>query len=228
MLEPNQSNGRLYNEFNISQVGVFSGMSRQKIIDMVITSLACFFTLIGLISKAYAFMDGQWINAGGAVIFYLLQFSLFVFRHPSRDVANQPSHFFFALSGTCLPLLMDLNPNTPELLMWAAFPLQIAGMILSIIAMGTLGRGFGIFAANRQVKTYGLYRHIRHPLYTGEAIWFLSMVLQNFTLFNMALYAVQTACQIKRMRDEEALLLADPVYATYYDQVRFRMVPGIF
>lgn len=203
-------------------------MSQQKIIDMVVTSLACFLTLIGLISKVYAFMDGQWLNAGGAIIFYVLQFSLFVFRHPSRDVANQPSHFFFAISGTCLPLLMDLNPLAPEWLMWAAFPLQIAGMILSIIAMATLGRGFGIFAANRQVKTYGLYRYIRHPLYTGEAVWFLSMVLQNFTPFNLALFTVQTACQIKRMRDEEGLLLGDPVYAAYYDQVRYRMVPGLF
>lgn len=203
-------------------------VSRKKLIDLVVTSLACCLVLVGLLSKIPAFRAGQWLNASGTMIFYLLQFVLFVFRRSSREELSRPTHYLFAFCGTCLPFLLMMNVNTPQPLVWVAIPLQVAGMIFTIIALATLGRGFGVFAANRIVKTQGLYRFIRHPLYTGEAIWFFALVLYNVSLFNLLLFTVQIACQIKRMQDEEALLQNDPVYAAYCEQVRYRMLPGIF
>jgi protein-S-isoprenylcysteine O-methyltransferase Ste14 len=203
-------------------------MSRKKWMDLVITSLACCLVLVGLVTKIPAFLAGQWMNAGGAIVFYLLQFILFVFRRSSQEELTRPTQYVFALCGTCLPFLMMVNPHVPPILTWVAIPLQGIGIVLTILALATLGRGFGIFAANRLVKTRGLYRFIRHPLYTGEAVWFFSMVLYNFSLFNGLLFAVQIACQIKRMQDEEGLLVNDPAYAAYREQVRYRMLPGIF
>jgi protein-S-isoprenylcysteine O-methyltransferase Ste14 len=203
-------------------------VSKKKLIDLLITSLACFLIMVGMLSKIPAFLAGQWLNTGGALVFYLLQFVLFIFRRSSQEELTQSIHYVFALCGTLLPFLLQLNVSTPQLLVWLAIPLQVVGMIWTIIALATLGRGFGVFAANRVVKTHGLYQFIRHPLYTGEAIWFFALVLQNVSLFNLLLFVVQTICQVKRMQDEEALLQNDPIYAAYCKQVRYRMLPGIF
>jgi protein-S-isoprenylcysteine O-methyltransferase Ste14 len=207
---------------------VWFAVSKKKLLDLVITSLACCLVLFGMVTKIPPFLAGQWFNAGGAIVFYLLQFILFVFRRSSQEELTRPLHYGFALCGTCLPFLMAIHSHAPKMLTWLAIPLQGVGILFTILALATLGRGFGIFAANRMVKTHGLYQFIRHPLYTGEAIWFFSLVLYNFSLFNMLLFAVQIACQIKRMQDEEDLLTHDPAYAAYREQVRYRMIPGIF
>jgi protein-S-isoprenylcysteine O-methyltransferase Ste14 len=200
----------------------------RKLLDSVLTSLACVLVLIGIAAKVMAFLQGQWLNAGAVLIFYLMLFFLLIFRHSSQDVIKQPIHYVFALAGTFLPFCMQLNPDAPPQLLWLALPLELVGMVISIIALASLGRGFGIFAANRKIKTKGLYQYIRHPLYAGEGIWFLALVLHNFSVLNLVLFLVQTACQIKRIRDEEQLLINDPVYATYVSEVRYRLIPGVF
>jgi protein-S-isoprenylcysteine O-methyltransferase Ste14 len=203
-------------------------MTRRKIINLMVTSLAVFGTLTGLIIKIIAFTQGQWMNAGGAALFYLLMFTLFIFRRSSHESLEHPLHLGFALAGTLLPLALQINPHAPPLAQQIALPVEALGILISILSLATLGRGFGIIAANREIKTHGLYTFVRHPLYTGEALWFGALVLQNLSALNFLLFALQIACQIKRMRDEEALLLQDPIYAAYYAQVRYRMCPGLF
>lgn len=203
-------------------------LSRRKLIDTAITSLAAFLVLLGMAAKLTVALQGQWINAGGAVLFYLLMFTLFVFRRASHESLDKPRHYCFALLGTLLPLGLQLTPTHIPWLHYGALVLEVSGILLSLIALAALGRGFGIIAANRQIKTHGLYRFIRHPLYTGEALWIGAIVLQNLSLFNVLLFSIQLGCQIRRILDEESLLSHDPVYATYTQHVQYRMIPGVF
>jgi protein-S-isoprenylcysteine O-methyltransferase Ste14 len=203
-------------------------LDRKKLLDLLVSGLAACLVLFGLGLKVIAFSKGQWINAGGAILFYVLMFSLFVFRRNSQESLAHPVHFLFAMGGTLLPLALQIQPTTIPVMKWIALPLELAGILISIVALAALGRGFGVIAANRQVKTHGLYRFIRHPLYTGEALWFFALVLLNLSVANGLLFMAQTACQIKRIQDEEGLLSHDPAYAAYLAQVCYRMIPGIF
>jgi protein-S-isoprenylcysteine O-methyltransferase Ste14 len=203
-------------------------MTLQSVMNALITSLACVLVLVALIPRVWALTHGQWVTASGPILFYTLMFLLFVFRHASKTSLTSLKHYFFALAGTFLPLLMEPGSSPQQLLVILGWGFQIIGMVVTNIALGSLGRGFGIFAANRQIKTSGLYQFIRHPLYAGEALWFFALVLMNWSPFNALLYCVQSACQLKRIKDEEQFLLQDLAYQTYYSQVRYRLLPKIY
>jgi protein-S-isoprenylcysteine O-methyltransferase Ste14 len=195
----------------------------------VVTALAASCILFLLVLKMVAFQKGQWFHAAGAIIFYVLMFFSFIFRYGNTESsAQKPKHWLFAISGTLLPLALTLHaPGLPWLL-WLSLPLELLGMGLAIISLYTLGRSFGVIAANRAIKTHGVYRVIRHPLYTGEALWLFALVLQNLSWFNLAMLVVQLACQCVRLLEEEDLLKNDPTYARYMDEVSWRVIPGVF
>src|SRR5436189_275660 len=48
--------------------------------------------------------------------------------------------------------------------LWAA--LQLLGWGLAVVCISTLGRSFGLVAANRGIVTTGPYRLVRHPVYS--------------------------------------------------------------
>ena len=45
--------------------------------------------------------------------------------------------------------------------------IQLVGLVMATVAMGSLRRSFGLAPANRGVKTSGMYRYVRHPLYAA-------------------------------------------------------------
>ena len=106
--------------------------------------------------------------------------------------------------------------------------LQIAGTLLSIAAVISLGRSFGVVAANRGVRTTGFYRFVRHPLYASYMVSFLGFVLGNLSVRNIVLIVVAFICQYLRAVAEERILGLDPEYQAYMAQVRYRFIPYIF
>ena len=56
---------------------------------------------------------------------------------------------------------------------------QLSGLLVAFLSLATLGRSFGIVAANRGVKTRGPYRFVRHPTYMGYLICYLGYVAEN-------------------------------------------------
>ncbi|OLD99071.1 MAG: hypothetical protein AUG91_07570 [Actinobacteria bacterium 13_1_20CM_4_69_9] len=99
---------------------------------------------------------------------------------------------------------------------------------MALLGLGTLGRSFGLVAANRGVKTDGIYGLIRHPAYTGYLIAYLGYVAENPSLPNITLLAVSTAFQLVRIGEEERVLRGDERYRAYARRVRFRLVPYVY
>lgn len=195
----------------------------------LVTAVAASLVLLAIIIKVATFQRQPWLFAAGGIVFYILLFLSFIFRYAcTESVEQKPKHWFFALSGTLLPFLMSLTPYKITWLIWLSVPLELLGILLAIVALFTLGRSFGIIAAKREIKTHGVYQVIRHPLYAGEALWFLALVLQNPSRMNIALFIVQSACQCSRILEEERLLGKDLVYARYIREVRWRIIPGVF
>ena len=100
--------------------------------------------------------------------------------------------------------------------------------VIAVSAQLSLSRSFGVVAANRGVRTGGVYGLVRHPMYLGYFLTHLGFLLTNPALWNVAVYAVWTACQLYRVRAEERVLSGDTAYVAFTRRVRYRLVPFVY
>lgn len=106
--------------------------------------------------------------------------------------------------------------------------LQVVGAVFASIALLSLGRSFGLVAANRGIRTSGAYRYVRHPVYSGYILVDIGYLLENPSLRNACLFVVVVVFQVVRMVEEERTLAKDPAYQAYCRRVRNRVVPYLF
>ena len=188
--------------------------------------LAFFYALFAAAHWDLLRTTGEW----GTVLPNLLQETLlvvlFLARRPSRATSSRPADWLLGVAGTFLPLLMRAREPLGALA-WLGRPLQIAGLVLALVAVGGLGRSFGIVAAHRGLRTSGPYRLVRHPLYTAYALTYLGYLLSYPRVVNVVLVAVTIAVMVARAVAEERLLADDPDYRAYRERTRWRFVPGI-
>eukprot|EP01034_Spumella_vulgaris_P046509 gene46509-57994_t len=103
-----------------------------------------------------------------------------------------------------------------------------AGVLLQIGGLLSLNRSFGLVAARRTVKTGGLYRLVRHPLYASYLLVYLGYVLVNTSVANVLLALLGAALLMARIVREERFLARDVHYLAYMDQVKYRLIPLMF
>jgi protein-S-isoprenylcysteine O-methyltransferase Ste14 len=151
---------------------------------------------------------------------------LFLVRRPTRDVSSRRLAWVAAPIGSFAMLLA--RPASGGLPQVPCEMVQLLGVAVALLSLGTLGRSFGIVAANRGVKTGGPYGLVRHPAYTGYLIAYLGYTAENPSLRNIALLAVSTAFQLVRISEEERVLGGDERYRAYTRDVRFRLVPYVY
>jgi protein-S-isoprenylcysteine O-methyltransferase Ste14 len=151
---------------------------------------------------------------------------LFLVRRPTNQVSTRGLAWVAAPIGSFAMLLArPASGGLPQLPCEAA---QLVGVAIALLSLGTLGRSFGLVAANRGVKTRGPYGFVRHPAYTGYLIAYLAYTVENPSLRNVVLFATSTAFQLVRIREEERVLAADEGYRVYTSRVRFRLVPYVY
>ena len=99
---------------------------------------------------------------------------------------------------------------------------------MAAIVLIQLRGSFSIMAEARQLATSGAYRFVRHPLYLAEEIATIGGVIQFFSIWTALLLVVQIACQIRRMRNEEIVLMeVFPEYSNYKRKTP-RIIPGVY
>ncbi len=106
--------------------------------------------------------------------------------------------------------------------------MQAFGALVAGAAILSLGRSFGIVAANRGIRTRGAYRFVRHPLYSAYILTETGYLLENPSLRNWCLFGIVMAFQAVRIVEEERTLAGDPAYRDYCLRVRSRVVPYVF
>jgi protein-S-isoprenylcysteine O-methyltransferase Ste14 len=135
-----------------------------------------------------------------------------------------------ALIGTFLLTVVVLFPRR-DLSMIAGLMsalLTLAGTAFAVLVLTQLRQSFSIMAEARQLVTAGVYRLVRHPLYLGEEIAAIGVVMQFFSLWTALILAVQIGFQLRRMRNEEVILAAIfPEYLAYRKKTA-RIFPGIY
>jgi protein-S-isoprenylcysteine O-methyltransferase Ste14 len=106
--------------------------------------------------------------------------------------------------------------------------LMMIGNVGAVVALSQLGRSFSVMAETRQLVTTGPYRFVRHPLYLAEEIAMVGVFLQFASVWTALLLLVQIAFQLRRMNNEEVVLIAKFPQYTAYSQTTARLIPGIY
>lgn len=99
----------------------------------------------------------------------------------------------------------------------------IAGELLVLWSLITLGRRFSIGPADRGLIESGPYGFVRHPMYTGELI--LRLALSAGSSSAWLLVPLMLILQALRAIREERVIAG---YAEYANRVPWRFLPGIF
>jgi protein-S-isoprenylcysteine O-methyltransferase Ste14 len=148
-----------------------------------------------------------------------------VFRTDPKTVSVVRSDWIVAIVCTGAPLLLRPAP-------WGIAPLAkyaiAAGMMIQIGGLFSLNRSIAVVAAKREIKTGGLYRMIRHPLYAGYFLAYSGYVLKNTTAANLILYFVTIVLLFVRVYREEEHLAIDSKYREYMQKVTYRIIPFIY
>jgi protein-S-isoprenylcysteine O-methyltransferase Ste14 len=188
--------------------------------------------LLVLLFAAFAWANfARWRSTGepsglGVTLLEGWMALLFLVRRSTEQVSRSALAWIAAPIGTFAMLLA--RPSEGGLPQIPCEALQLAGVAFAIVSLGTLGRSFGLVAANRGIKTGGPYGLVRHPAYTGYLITYIGYVAENPSLRNIGLLCIGTAFQLVRIREEERVLGADEGYRAYRRTVRFRLVPFVY
>ena len=147
------------------------------------------------------------------------------FRRTANEISRRSADWVIGFVGTLLPLMVVQSDG-------AALPygsmLLLLGFGIAVGAQLSLRRSFGVVAANRGVRTGGLYALVRHPMYLGYFLTHLGFLLTNPARWNVVVYAVWMACQLYRIRAEERVLSADTAYEAFTRRVPYRLVPFVY
>jgi protein-S-isoprenylcysteine O-methyltransferase Ste14 len=135
-----------------------------------------------------------------------------------------------ALIGAFLVYAIPLFPRRelPVATEMVSTFLVLFGSAAAIYTLLQLGRSFSLMAEARRLVTSGPYRLVRHPLYVAEELAVIGISMQFFSLSAAFVLAVQIAFQLRRMHNEEAVLVESfPEYAAYRQRTA-RLLPGIY
>jgi protein-S-isoprenylcysteine O-methyltransferase Ste14 len=89
---------------------------------------------------------------------------------------------------------------------WFTLSLSTVGFAISIWARLSLGRNIGFVPAQRQIVDSGIYRYLRHTIYTGNVLSIIADDLAGFTWRNVALDATLISLFIIKSFVEESFL----------------------
>ncbi|MGE5848526.1 MAG: methyltransferase family protein [Candidatus Methylomirabilota bacterium] len=188
--------------------------------------IALFYSLF--LRSAIAF----WVETGsvvglGLVLFNSLIVTCLLVRRRAVAVTGSVTNWILAMLVQLIPLLLRPIGSASELLAVVSAGGQLAGLAIMVASLLVLNRSFGILAANRGITSRGLYALVRHPLYTGEMVFFISFLTANWSFQNAYLVGVLILIQVVRSFQEEMFLLRDQHYAKYRAAVAYRFIPRI-
>ncbi len=151
---------------------------------------------------------------------------VFILTQRKGDWACSPYATTIAFAGTAAALCVVPDGATvaPE---WLSTVLTLVGGSIAFLGKLSLRRSFGLVAANRGVKTGGMYAFVRHPIYCGYVINHIGLLMVYLSAWNLAVLGFCWLMLWLRAVEEEKFLLQDPAYGTYAAQVRYRIVPGV-
>ena len=177
-----------------------------------------FFTFTTLVSALWTWEHPSMLGCLYTIHNSLLAF-YFTKRYPTKRYDR--TGLWLGLIAAFLPTLTTSCSPSCFLMIFA-----LAAYSLILWSVLALGPRFGIAPADRGLTCQGPYRLLRHPMYLGELVFRLVMVLSSpdwvlAGLMSLGLMGIQCWRILRGERMIEG-------YACYARVVRWRMVPGIW
>ncbi|MBT7188743.1 MAG: isoprenylcysteine carboxylmethyltransferase family protein [Anaerolineae bacterium] len=176
------------------------------------------FTILTVL-RIQQLLNGSWI-----AVFLFLQSAIAVvlyFRRANSAKNTAQKKQVLAWLSALFPLAFSPRASAE---MWHAF-LLVPGLILTLWAMLSLNRSFSVAPADRGLVWTGAYRFIRHPMYAGEILSFIGILIGSFSAWNTGVFILFVISVIWRIYTEEALI---ENYKTYKEEVRWRVLWKVF
>jgi protein-S-isoprenylcysteine O-methyltransferase Ste14 len=166
------------------------------------------------------------------VVFLALVVILFAVRR--RAIKGQRATLgqaMVALVGTFLlnvVAYVPIDESTSTAGLLASSGVVLLGTLFTIWSLAILGRCFGLFPEVRGLVLRGPYRLVRHPVYLGEVVSALGLLLAKPHPLVVVVFLAFVGLQYWRtVYEERALAAAYPTeYPAYMRQVP-RLVPGL-
>jgi protein-S-isoprenylcysteine O-methyltransferase Ste14 len=133
---------------------------------------------------------------------------------------------------TFSPAFLPISENPLRIIM-AGFFFYSLGLLIAIAARIQLGRNWSDIEKSHiteghAVVAHGLYRYVRHPIYTGDLLLLAGLELALNSWAVIAVMAVALYARRQAIREESKLLDSLPGYAKYYRTTsRFIPFPGL-
>lgn len=125
---------------------------------------------------------------------------------------------------------LPLSGTPPAGVRTLGYALAVAGGALVLLAAPTLGRGITPFpepVSGGSLRSAGLYRLVRHPMYSGVLLIGWGLALRAWSPVALVTAVMLTALLMMKARYEERLLCAVyPDYSAYAKRVG-RFLPGV-
>ncbi len=188
-------------------------------------ALAAAYTTLAACHAAGTAIPGRALPAALLGIQDLLIAALLLTRRSSGALSLRWSDRLVAAAALLVPLGLHA-PGGAVASVSAA--LELAGLLLALLATATLGRHLGILPAVRGITTQGVYAVVRHPMYAAYILLFIAYVAGEPSAHNVTLAAAACALLVVRLRTEEAFLGRHVDYQAYCRRVRWRLVPGCY
>jgi protein-S-isoprenylcysteine O-methyltransferase Ste14 len=153
---------------------------------------------------------------------------------------KEPSQKRIQLATSIVGILIVALPGLDHRMHWSDMPTSIVVLGFAGFALGylivflvfrenTYTSGIIEVAENQKVISTGPYALVRHPMYSGANLCFLSMPLALGSWWALIPAAIECVLVGVRALDEERFLKAKlPGYGAYCDKVRFRLIPGVW
>ena len=163
------------------------------------------------------------------IIQHLLLVITMLFRRSPMRVTTQPLYWLLTFVATYwLWLTVTFTTSGTAIIPhWLSVALALVGLSITVYARVSLGRNIGLVPAQRLLVTTGAYRLVRHPIYTGMFINYLSFALADYSPSKAAIAGLGVLWFILKSFIEERFLSEDPEYVEYMEIVRWRWIPWI-
>lgn len=156
------------------------------------------------------------------------------FYHKTRETI----FIRLAGAGVALAYLYVFLPETsfldfpmPAILRWIGFALMLAGNLLFIFAHRSLGKQWSAeleIQPQHALITSGVYKYVRHPMYTAFLAFGLGLILLTANLLGCAYLPVVSVMIAIRLPAEEAMLKEE--FGDAYQAYKAKssaLIPGI-
>jgi len=112
------------------------------------------------------------------------------------------------------------------------FMLFIPSLVIYLAARMTLGRLFSktlVIVEGHELITHGIYRHVRHPSYTGSILFFLGLPLLFNSVLGFAIVLPMIILVLLRIPIEENMLLREfgEDYREYMKRTK-KLIPSVY